>query len=148
LCGRLGAQITWVLETHIHNDYVSGGLELARITGARYGLAEAEEVAFPERRVGLRDGDVLTTGTMTIRVVHTPGHTDHHLAFVLGEASRGRPLALFSGGSWLHGTAGRTDLLGAERTEALARAQWRSIRRLARELPATVELRPTHGFGS
>jgi glyoxylase-like metal-dependent hydrolase (beta-lactamase superfamily II)/rhodanese-related sulfurtransferase len=148
LCGRLGAQATWVLETHVHNDYVSGGLELARITGARYGLAAAEEVAFPERRVGLRDGDVLATGAMTVRVVHTPGHTEHHLAFVLGEASSGRPLALFSGGSWLHGTAGRTDLLGPERTEALARAQWRSIRRLAEELPATVELRPTHGFGS
>ena len=148
LCGRLGARITWVLETHLHNDYVSGGLELARITGARYGLAAAEEVAFPGRRVGLRDADLLATGAMTIRVVHTPGHTDHHLAFVLGEASSGRPVALFSGGSWLHGTAGRTDLLGPDRTEALARAQWRSIRRLARELPATVELRPTHGFGS
>ena len=148
LCGRLGVQVTWVLETHVHNDYVSGGLELARITGARYGLAAAEEVSFAGQRVGLRDRDVITTGSMAIRVVHTPGHTDHHLAYVLGEAAGGRPLALFSGGSWLHGTAGRTDLLGSDRTEPLARAQWRSIRRLAEELPATVELHPTHGFGS
>jgi glyoxylase-like metal-dependent hydrolase (beta-lactamase superfamily II)/rhodanese-related sulfurtransferase len=148
LCGRLGTRITWVMDTHLHNDYVSGGIELARITGARYGLAAAEDVAFAQHRTGLRDGDVIDTGAMRIRVVHTPGHTEHHLAFVLCEASTGLPLALFSGGSWLHGTAGRTDLLGADRAEALARAQWRSIRRLAAELPDTVELRPTHGFGS
>ena len=148
LCGRLGARISWVLDTHVHNDYVSGGLELARMTGASYGLAAAEKVAFAGLRTGLGEGDVVETGAMRLRAVHTPGHTEHHLAFVLSEAATGRPLALFSGGSWLHGTAGRTDLLGDALTEGLSRAQWASIRRLAAELPDTVELRPTHGFGS
>jgi glyoxylase-like metal-dependent hydrolase (beta-lactamase superfamily II)/rhodanese-related sulfurtransferase len=148
LCGRLGARITWILETHVHNDYLSGGLELARITGAGYGLAAAEEVAFAEGRTALSDGDVIETGAMRLRAVQTPGHTPHHLAYVLEEAATGRPLALFSGGSWLHGTAGRTDLLGEALTRELSHAQWTSIRRLAAELPDSVELRPTHGFGS
>jgi glyoxylase-like metal-dependent hydrolase (beta-lactamase superfamily II)/rhodanese-related sulfurtransferase len=148
LSGRLGARVTWVVETHVHNDYVSGGLELARLTGASYGLAAAEKVSFAQERRGLSDGDVIETGAMRIRCVHTPGHTEHHLAYVLSDAATGEPLALFSGGSWLPGTAGRTDLLGAALTERLARAQWASIRRLAAELPDSVELRPTHGFGS
>jgi uncharacterized NAD(P)/FAD-binding protein YdhS/glyoxylase-like metal-dependent hydrolase (beta-lactamase superfamily II)/rhodanese-related sulfurtransferase len=148
LAGRLGVGIAWVLDTHVHNDYVSGGLELVRVTGARYGLAAAEDVAFTRSRTGLRDGDLIEAGGMRIRVVHTPGHTEHHLAYVLIEAATGLAVTVFSGGSWLHGGAGRTDLSGAERTLGLARAQWRSIRRLAAQLPDPVEIRPTHGFGS
>lgn len=148
LAGRLGVGVAWVLDTHLHNDYLSGGLELARVTGARYGLAAAEDVAFSGARTGLHDGDLLEAGAMRIRVVHTPGHTEHHLAYVLTEAASGLAVAVFSGGSWLHGGAGRTDLSGAERTLGLAREQWRSIRRLAAELPDPVEIRPTHGFGS
>jgi glyoxylase-like metal-dependent hydrolase (beta-lactamase superfamily II)/rhodanese-related sulfurtransferase len=148
LAGRLGGRIAWVLETHVHNDYVSGGLELARVTGARYGLAAAEDVGFVNEWTGLRDGDVIQAGAMQIRVVHTPGHTEHHLAYVLIDAATGLPVAVFTGGSWLHGAAGRTDLLGADKTVMLARAQWRSIRQLAAQLPDAVEIRPTHGFGS
>lgn len=148
LTGRLGVGIAWVLDTHVHNDYVSGGLELARVTGARYGLAAAEDVAFTESRTRLRDGDLIEAGAMRVRVVHTPGHTEHHLAYVLIEAATGLAVAVFSGGSWLHGGAGRTDLSGAERTLGLARAQWQSIRRLAAQLLDPVEIRPTHGFGS
>jgi len=148
LAGRLGTRITWVLETHVHNDYVSGGLDLARLTGASYGLAAAEDVDYAEARIGLQDGDVIEAGTMRVRVVHTPGHTEHHLSYVLVEAATSLPVAVFTGGSWLHGAAGRTDLLGAEKTVRLARAQWGSIRRLAAQLPDAVEIKPTHGFGS
>ena len=148
LAERLGTRITWVLDTHVHNDYVSGALELARVTGARYGLAAAEDVEFAEQRTGLRDGDVIETGAMRIQVVHTPGHTEHHLSYVLVEAATGLPVAVFTGGSWLHGAAGRTDLLGADKAVRLARAQWGSIRRLAAQLPDAVEIKPTHGFGS
>jgi len=146
--GRIGVQIQLVLDTHIHNDYVSGGLQLGRITGARYALAAAESVAFAASRIGVHDGDVFEVGTMRLTAIHTPGHTDHHLAYLLSEGRTGKPIALFSGGSWLQGSAGRTDLTGPEHTDRLARAQWWSVRRLAERLPDDVSLCPTHGFGS
>jgi hydroxyacylglutathione hydrolase len=149
LAGRHGVEIRLVLDTHVHNDYVSGGLELARVTGARYGLAAAEAVDFAAVRTGVHDGDILDAGSMRITAIHTPGHTDHHFAYVLSDtAKNGKVAALFSGGSWLQGTAGRTDLVGVENTDRLARAQWRSLRRLAEIVPDEVSLLPTHGFGS
>jgi glyoxylase-like metal-dependent hydrolase (beta-lactamase superfamily II) len=148
LAGRHGVEIRLVLDTHIHNDYVSGGLELARTTGARYALAAGEAVEFEESRFGVHDGDLMQAGTMVVTAVHTPGHTDHHFAYVLSEQATGKVVALFSGGSWLPGTAGRTDLVGAENTDRLARAQWKSLRRLATLIPDDVRLFPTHGFGS
>jgi hydroxyacylglutathione hydrolase len=148
LAGRYGVEIRLVLDTHVHNDYVSGGLELARTTGARYALAAGESVAFEASRVGVSEGDVIHAGSMVVTAVHTPGHTDHHYAYVLSDAETGEVVALFSGGSWLPGTAGRTDLVGAENTDRLARAQWNSLRRLAALVPDDVRLFPTHGFGS
>jgi hydroxyacylglutathione hydrolase len=148
LAGLHGVDIALVLDTHVHNDYVSGALELARITGARYVLAAGEAVGFAGERVGVEDGDVLEAGTMRITAVHTPGHTDHHFSYLLSDVLTGKVVALFSGGSWLQGSAGRTDLTGAEHTDRLARAQWRSVRRLAALVPDDVRLCPTHGFGS
>ena len=144
---RFGARVRLVVETHIHNDYVSGGLALARVTGAEYALSGAEEVAFVSERTPLADGDELIAGSMRVRVVATPGHTPHHLSYVLGDAS-GTPLAVFTGGSMLFGAAGRTDLMGDECTAALTAAQWHSIRSLAEALDDGVHVHPTHGFGS
>jgi glyoxylase-like metal-dependent hydrolase (beta-lactamase superfamily II)/rhodanese-related sulfurtransferase len=145
LAGRLGVRITWVLETHVHNDYVSGGLHLARLTGARYGVAAADDVSFD--RVPLRDGDVLKLSAETrIRVVGTPGHTFHHLSYILDGAQG--PVGVFTGGSLLFGTTGRTDLLGRQHSAELARRQRSSTHRLARALPAGASVWPTHGFGS
>lgn len=135
----------YVLETHIHNDYLTGGLELAQRTGAEYGLSGDDEVAFD--RTSIREGDVLTAGSMRLRALHTPGHTYHHLSYVLENAD-GRPEAVFTGGSMLYGTSGRTDLLGPEHTDTLTHRQFSSIRRLAAELPPDTEVYPTHGFGS
>jgi hydroxyacylglutathione hydrolase len=148
LAGRHSVDIGLVLDTHVHNDYVSGGLELARVTGARYALAAGEPVAFAQERIGVEDGDALQAGTMRISAVHTPGHTDHHFAYLLSDSTSAKIVALFSGGSWLQGSAGRTDLVGAEHTDRLAHAQWRSVRRLASLVPNDVRLCPTHGFGS
>lgn len=143
--GRLGVRIAAVLETHVHNDYVSGGLELARLTGAEYGVAAADEVDFPRRP--LRDGDVLEpSARMRVRVVATPGHTFHHLSYVL-EAD-GRRLGAFTGGSLLLGSTGRTDLLGRQHSRQLARHQHASARKLAELLPDAAHIWPTHGFGS
>jgi hydroxyacylglutathione hydrolase len=141
---RLGTRCVLVLETHIHNDYVSGGYQLARTTGADYALSAHDEVSFDRHPV--HDGDELTAGTMTVRAVATPGHTDHHLSYVLSGGS-GTPV-VFTGGSLLYGSVGRTDLVDPARTEELARAQYDSARRLADLLPPDAAVYPTHGFGS
>lgn len=139
-----GVHITHVFETHIHNDYVTGGLALARVTGAAYHVSAADEVGF--ERVKVSDGDVVEAGQMRVQVVGTPGHTFNHLSYAVEHA--GRVVAAFTGGSLLNGSTGRTDLLGAEHAVELAKAQHGSARRLATELPADALVCPTHGFGS
>ncbi len=143
---ELGVDITLVLETHVHNDYVSGGLALARRTRATYGVPGGEPVDFAAEREALLEGDVLTVGALAFKVLDTPGHTPHHLAFLVEDGLGAK--AVMTGGSLLAAATGRTDLSGAERTAKLAEAQWYSVRRLLNELsPGTVVL-PTHGFGS
>jgi hydroxyacylglutathione hydrolase len=139
-----GVRITHVLETHIHNDYVTGGLALARHTGAAYVVAANEEVGF--ERMAVRDDDQITTGSLVLTAMYTPGHTPGHFSYLLGEAG-GDAAAVFTGGCMLYGAVGRTDLISPEQTEQLTRAQYRSVRRLA-ELPDDVAVYPTHGFGS
>jgi hydroxyacylglutathione hydrolase len=142
-----GVEVTHVFETHIHNDYVSGGLALARRCGAAYHVNAADTVAFS--RVGISDGDTITAGrSMRVRVIATPGHTFTHLAYALDDAVTGEVRAVFTGGSLLHGSTGRPDLLGAEHTLALAAAQHASARRLAKLLPDQAAVCPTHGSGS
>ncbi|MGA5007422.1 MBL fold metallo-hydrolase [Streptomyces koyangensis] len=142
---RRGVRIALVVETHVHNDYVSGGLELARVTGAEYLVPAAARVSFP--RTPVRDGDrVSVDQDLTLHAVATPGHTPHHTAYVLHEA--GTPVAAFTGGSLLIGTVGRPDLVEPRLTEELARAQHASARRLADTLPDATAVLPTHGFGS
>jgi hydroxyacylglutathione hydrolase len=136
--------LTHVFETHVHNDYVTGGLELARRAGAAYVVSADDDVAY--ERIGARDGDEFAVGDVVVRAVHTRGHTPHHLSYVVVEG--GSPVAAFTGGSMLFGTVGRTDLISAEATESLTRAQFQSVRRLAGELPSQVDVHPTHGFGS
>jgi hydroxyacylglutathione hydrolase len=142
---RRGARITAVAETHVHNDYVTGGLELARLTGARYLVPAGAEVAYA--RVPVADGDVEPVDEgLVLRAVATPGHTPHHTSYVLEEA--GRAVAAFTGGSLLIGSVGRPDLVEPRLTEQLARAQHASAHRLAAELADEVSVLPTHGFGS
>ncbi|WP_232011062.1 MBL fold metallo-hydrolase [Mycobacterium shigaense] len=138
-------RITHVLETHVHNDYVTGGLALADAVGAEYLLPAGEHVEFAHRAVG--DGERIETGQINLEVLLTPGHTRHHVSYVLRDRS-GETLGVFTGGSLLHGSTGRTDLLGKEHTEELSRLQYHSVRRLADELPASTPIYPTHGFGS
>jgi glyoxylase-like metal-dependent hydrolase (beta-lactamase superfamily II)/rhodanese-related sulfurtransferase len=147
VAARRGVAITHVFETHIHNDYVTGGLSLARETGAAYLVNAADEVAFD--RVGITDGDVVAAGeSMRVRVIATPGHTFTHLSYALADAITGAVVAVFTGGSLLHGSAGRPDLLGAQHARTLAAAQHASVRRLAAMLPEPTAVHPTHGFGS
>ncbi|MET8945247.1 MBL fold metallo-hydrolase [Streptomyces sp. NPDC004542] len=142
---RRGVRISHVVETHLHNDYVTGGLELARVTGAAYLVPADARVSFA--RVPMADGDRVTVDTgLELRAVATPGHTPHHTSYVLRE--HGEPVAAFTGGSLLIGTVGRPDLVEPRLTEELARAQHASAHRLAAELPDETSVLPTHGFGS
>lgn len=145
LAAERGVTITHVLETHIHNDYVTGGLELSRTVGAEYVVPAGEDLGYPRRAVS--DGDIVDAGPFTLQVMHTPGHTHHHASYVLRDGA-GTAVGVFTGGSMLHGTTGRTDLLGDEHTDTLSHAQYHSVRRLADELPGSTPVYPTHGFGS
>lgn len=138
-----GIRIRYVLETHVHNDYVSGGRELARRAQAELVLPAGAGVAFDHTPAfHLED---LTHDGLVVRPIHTPGHTPEHVSYLV--FVDGEPAALFSGGSLLVGSAGRPDLLGVERAHQLALAQFNSVQRLAR-LPEELELFPTHGEGS
>ncbi len=148
-----GVRLTHVFETHLHNDYVTGGLALAERTGAAYLVNAEDDVSF--ERTGIRDGDVVAVGDrMRVVAVATPGHTFTHLSYALVEVAAGQELDLttsagvFSGGSLLFGATGRPDLLGAEHTEELTRRQHASAHRLAELLPDAADVFPTHGFGS
>ena len=145
LASELGVTITHVFETHLHNDYVTGGLALARVTGAAYHVNAADPVAFD--RSGVAGGDVIeVSAVIRVRVLATPGHTFTHLSYAL--ETGGRPTAVFTGGSLLFGSTGRPDLLGAAHATELAHAQYASAHRLAASLPDEAAVYPTHGFGS
>ena len=140
-----GVRITHVFETHIHNDYVTGGRALAVATGAAYHVNAADPVAFD--RVPVRDGDVINVGErLRVTVLATPGHTFTHLSYALADGPD--QVAVFTGGSLLYGSVGRPDLLGPDHTYDLVRDQYASAHRLATDLPATAGVYPTHGFGS
>ncbi|WP_158853928.1 MBL fold metallo-hydrolase [Saccharothrix deserti] len=141
--GRRGLSVTFAADTHLHADFLSGARQLSATEGTRV-LASADghrEFAHS----GLRDGDEVDLGGLRLRALGTPGHTHEHLSFLLLDGDR--PVGVFTGGSLLVGAAARTDLVSPERTEALARAQYASLRRLA-ELPDEVAVWPTHGAGS
>ncbi len=139
-----GARLSHVVETHIHNDYVSGASELCRLTGATLVIPAGESVGYPRRAIA--DGEEVQLGALRLVARHTPGHTATHMTYVLEEG--GRPVAAFTGGSMLLGSVGRTDLAGPWVTDRLSHLQHRSARKLSKELPDTAAILPTHGFGS
>ncbi len=142
-------RLTDVFETHIHNDYVTGGFALARRTGAAYHVNAEDEVSF--ERTPVRDGDIVKVGSrMRMTALHTPGHTFTHLSYALTDSDGDleSSVGVFSGGSLLYGATGRPDLMGEEHTDALVRHQHASARKLADLLPDEAEVFPTHGFGS
>ncbi|MGV9774912.1 MBL fold metallo-hydrolase [Streptosporangium sp. NPDC003464] len=135
--------VAYAADTHLHADFLSGAVQLAHDAGATVLASAAGRRAFPHR--GLADGDEVDLGGLHLRALATPGHTDEHLSFLLLDGSR--EVGVFTGGSLIVDSAARTDLLGAERTEELARAQYHSLRRLA-VLPEETAVWPTHGAGS
>ncbi|TMR14365.1 MBL fold metallo-hydrolase [Nonomuraea turkmeniaca] len=137
-------ELRYVLETHLHNDYVSGARHAALRAGAELVLPAAAAAVYPYTPAfHLEDLDA--GGGLGIRPLHTPGHTPEHTSYLV--LIDGEPVAVFSGGSLLVASAGRPDLLGPERARTLATLQYDSLHRLA-ALPRDVGLYPTHGEGS
>ena len=140
---RRGLAVAFAADTHLHADFLSGAVQLAADEGATVLAAAAGHRAFPH--TALADGDEAGLGGLRLRALATPGHTGEHMSYLLLDGTR--QLGVFTGGSLIVGSAARTDLLGASRAEELARAQYRSLRRLA-TLPDATAVWPTHGSGS
>jgi hydroxyacylglutathione hydrolase len=141
----LGVRITHALETHVHNDFVSGSRELEAEVGAT--ICAAEDSGLEFRFQPLREGDEVPLGRWRLRCRRTPGHTPNHVSFLLC-AESGRPLALFSGGALMVGSMARTDLFGPHLATHLALEAFRTLHVRLRNLPDDVAVYPTHGAGS
>jgi glyoxylase-like metal-dependent hydrolase (beta-lactamase superfamily II)/rhodanese-related sulfurtransferase len=140
---RRGLKVAFAADTHLHADFLTGAMQLAADEGATALASAAGHREFAH--IPLADGDEVDLGGLTLRALATPGHTDEHLSYLLLDGNQ--ELGVFTGGSLIVGSAARTDLLGADRAEELARAQYRSLRRLA-TLPDATPVWPTHGAGS
>jgi hydroxyacylglutathione hydrolase len=141
--GQRGLTVAYAADTHLHADFVTGALDLAEDGGVRVLAAAGGNREYPHTPLG--DEDEVDVGGLMLKALATPGHTHEHLAYELRDGSR--TIGVFTGGSLLVGSAARTDLVSPERTEELARAQYRSLQRLARLDDATA-VWPTHGAGS
>ena len=128
----LGVKVTHALDTHLHNDFVSGRRELQAEAGSNIEVLEP--------------GSELKVGSVTLRAVHTPGHTPDHLSYLLIDGKR--PRALFSGGAVMVGAIARTDLLGPHLAVHLAMEALRTLQVRLRGLPDDIAVYPTHGSGS
>ncbi len=143
-----GATIKYIFETHFHADFVSGHLDLAAKTGATIVYGPGAKTDYEKHEA--TDGEEFKVGTMTIRVLHTPGHTLESTTYLLLDP-KGTPKAIFSGDTLFIGDVGRPDLAqkkGALTTEDLASLLYESLRRKIMLLPDDVIVYPAHGAGS
>jgi hydroxyacylglutathione hydrolase len=140
-------RITHVVETHLHNDYVSGGRELAALTGARHVIGAG--AALQHEHQPARNGDAFDVGSVRFRTLDTPGHTPEHVSYAVADTARAdEPFLLLTGGSLLVGAVGRTDLLGAEHARPYAAAMYHSLHDVLLRHEDSVMVYPTHGAGS
>ena len=139
-----GVEIKYALETHVHNDFVSGARELSSQTGCAVGASASGGLLFESLR--LQENDELDLGEFKLRVMHTPGHTPEHISFLLLE--QGKPTAVFTGGALMPGGAARVDLLGQRIAPFLARWLHHTIHEKLLKLADDVAVYPTHGGGS
>jgi glyoxylase-like metal-dependent hydrolase (beta-lactamase superfamily II) len=140
-----GMRITHVVDTHVHADHRSGGLALARRTGAPYCLHESANVEFGFEP--LSDGQELELGNTRARVLHTPGHTPESVCLVVTDLRRsGEPWFVFTGDTLFVGAVGRPDLPGHARENASE--LYDSVHQKLLTLPDDLEIYPGHFSGS
>src|SRR2546423_3118279 len=144
-----GFQITYVIETHLHADFVSGHQELAARTGAQIIFGEKAEVTFPHRTV--RDGEELTIGKVVLRFFETPGHTPEGICVLVTDIKApNESQKLLTGDTLFIGDVGRPDLAGGKgyTPQMMAEMMYESLHGKLLKLPDEVEVYPAHGAGS
>jgi glyoxylase-like metal-dependent hydrolase (beta-lactamase superfamily II)/rhodanese-related sulfurtransferase len=139
-------EITHILETHLHADFISGHLDLAEKTGAAIYAPRSAKCKF--EHVPLAEGDTVTIEDMILRVFETPGHTPEHISYVVADRARGEePAAVFCGDTLFVGDVGRPDLFPG-RAQELASKLYDSLHKKLLTLPDFCEVYPAHGAGS
>ncbi|HEX9459092.1 MAG TPA: MBL fold metallo-hydrolase [Thermoanaerobaculia bacterium] len=143
---RLGVTVKYVIETHLHADFVSGHRQLSARGGAEIVFGARANAAFPHRAV--HDGEVLRVGGVELQAIETPGHTPESISWLVSE--NGRPSKLMTGDLLFIGDVGRPDLAGSRgyTTEQMASMLYDSLRTKILTLPDDVEVWPAHGAGS
>ncbi len=143
---EMGVDITHIIETHLHADFISGHLELAARTGARIYAPKSGDCKF--EHVPVAEGDSISIEDMRLEVWETPGHTPEHVVYVITDKSRGdTPIGVFSGDVLFVGDVGRPDLFPEIATE-LAGKLFHSLHEKLMTLPDHCEVYPAHGAGS
>ncbi len=143
---KLGVRIRWVIETHLHADFVSGHLELANRTGATICLGAAAGAEFAHR--DLHDGDELPLGAGTLRILSTPGHTEESICIEAFPEASGDPQCVFTGDTLFIGDVGRPDLSPTRTPQELAALLYDSLHDKLLKLPDATVVYPAHGAGS
>jgi len=142
----LGVEITHILQTHLHADFVSGQLDLAEKTGAKIYAAKSAKCTFDH--VALSEGDTIEIEDIVVKVMETPGHTPEHLCYAVTDTTRGEdPVCAFVGDTLFVGDVGRPDLF-PDRAEELAGKLYHSLFDKILKLPDFCEVLPAHGAGS
>jgi hydroxyacylglutathione hydrolase len=142
-----GLRIAYVVETHLHADFVSGHRELAERTGAAIYLGEGSGAAFPHHAV--REGDSIDFGACRLEFLQTPGHTLESVSVVVKDRERGgQPVAVLTGDTLFIGDVGRPDLAEDHTPRELAGMLYDSLHQKLLGLPDSVEVYPAHGAGS
>ena len=144
---QAGARITHVIDTHVHADHLSGGRSLARRVDAPYCLHEAAREFVRFDFEALRDEQLIEVGNVSVRVLHTPGHTPDSMCLLVTDKRRGdAPWFVLTGDTLFVGAVGRPDLAGRERE--MAGTLYDSLHGRLLSLPAELEIYPGHQAGS
>ncbi len=144
---KAGVQLRYVIDTHVHADHVSGGRRLAEATGASYCLHKNAERTVRYPFYALKDADVLETGNVLTRVLHTPGHTPDSICLLVSDLRRGdAPWFVLTGDTVFVGSVGRPDL--GENPEDQAKDLFDSLQKKILSLPDDLEIYPGHASGS
>jgi len=146
---KQNARIRYVIETHLHADFVSGHRELAARTGAEIVFGHRAGATFPHRAV--HDGDELRIGRVTLRILETPGHTPESISIlVLDPDAPERPHSVLTGDTLFIGDVGRPDLVGSKGYSAdeMAGLLYDSLHAKLLQLPDEITVYPAHGAGS
>ena len=142
-----GMRIKYILETHRNEDFIAGSMELAEKTGATIYISDHEDLGHVYGE-GIRDGFQLDIGEITIKAIHTPGHTLGHMSFAVYEKGVDEAYLVFTGDSLFMGDLGRTDFYGEENLINMTELQYESVYGKLLSLGDHVIVCPAHGSGS